>query len=141
MKTTIATQSETSDNYGYEPIPLDLYTPLLNRTQIFEYNEATNHHFHHDSNQHAWEVTVGNTTPVINHTLNSQNLKIHVPASTDFSVNQNHNPPKKKDNAQGPILIISASMLRGNKEMKLSSEIFIRKECFPGGTIKYINSI
>ena len=31
-------------------------------------------------------------------------------------------------------------MLRGIKEMKLSSKIFIRKECFPGGTIKDINS-
>ena len=31
-------------------------------------------------------------------------------------------------------------MLRGIKEMKLSSKIFIRKECFPGRTIKDINS-
>ena len=141
MKDTIATQSETSDHDGYEPIPLDLDTPLMNRTQIVEGNEAINHHIHHDSNQHAREVTVGNTAPVMSlHALNSQNPKTHVPASTDFSANQNHNLPKKDDSAQGPILIISDSMPRGIKEMKLSSKIFIRKECFPGGTIKDINS-
>ena len=139
MENTIATQSEMSDHDDYEPIPLDLDTPSLNRTQIFEDNEAIDHHIHHDSNEHAREVTVGNITPVINHILNSQNPNIHVPTSKDFSVNQNHNLPKK-DSTQGPILIISDSMLRGIREMKLSSKIFIRKECFPGGTIKDINS-
>ena len=58
----------------------------------------------------------------------------------DYSGNQNHNLPKKKNSEEGPILIISDSMLRGIKEMKLSSTIFIRKECFPGGTIEDINS-
>ena len=75
MRNTIATQSEASDHDGYEPIPLELNTPLLNRTQIFKVNEAINHRIDHDSSQHAGEVTVGNTTPVINHTLNSQNPK------------------------------------------------------------------
>ena len=138
MKNTIATQSEASDHDGYEPIPLELDTSLLNRSQIFEDNEAINHRIGHDSNRHASEVTVGNTTHVINYTLNSQNpkLHVHVPASTDYSGNQNHNLPRNKDSAQGPILIINDSMLRGIKEMKLSSKIFIRKE----GTIKDINS-
>ena len=31
-------------------------------------------------------------------------------------------------------------MLTEIKEMNLSSKIFIRKQCFPGGTIKDINS-
>ena len=81
-------------------------------------------------------------TPVINHTLNSQNPKlyVHVPTSTDYSGNQNHNLPEKEDSAQGPILIINDSMLSGIKEMKLSFKIFIGKECFPGGAIKDINS-
>ena len=35
MKNTIATQSEASDHDGYEPIPLELDTALLNRTQTF----------------------------------------------------------------------------------------------------------
>ena len=36
--------------------------------------------------------------------------------------------------------MVSDSMLRRIIEVKLSSNIFIRKECFPGGTIKDINS-
>ena len=140
MKNTIATQSEMSGHDDYEPIPLDLDTPSLNRTQILEHNEAVDHHIHPDSNQHAREVTFGNITPVTNHTLNSQNPNIHAPTSKDFSVNQNHNLPETKNSTQGQILIISDSMLRGIKGMKLSSKIFIRKECFPGGTIKDINS-
>ena len=66
IENTIVTQSETPEHDGYEPIPLDLDTPLLNRTQIFEDNEAINYHIHYDSSQHAREVTAGNTTPVIN---------------------------------------------------------------------------
>ena len=36
--------------------------------------------------------------------------------------------------------MVSDSMLRRIIEVKLSSNIFIRKECFPGGTIKDMNS-
>ena len=140
MKNTIAIQSEMSDHDDYEPIPLDLDTPSLNRTQILEHSEAVDHHIHHDRNQHATEVSFGSIIPVTNHTLNSKDPNVHAPTSKDFSVNQNHNLPETKNSKQGPILIISDSMLRGIKEMKLSSKIFIRKECFPGGTIKDINS-
>ena len=98
-----------SDRDGYEPIPLELDTPLLNRTQIFEDNEAINYRIDHDSNQHTSEVTAGNTAPVIKHTLNSPNPNLHVPASTG--------------NCTRSVLITSDSMPRGMKGMKLSSKI------------------
>ena len=45
-----------------------------------------------------------------------------------------------RNSAQGPILIINDYMLRIiKKKMKLSSNIFVRKECLTAETIKDIN--
>ena len=61
------------------------FLEYTDNNNIFEDNEAVNHHIDHDSNYNAREDTVGNTTPIINHTKNSQKQKLHVPASTEYS--------------------------------------------------------